>query len=182
MLTNLKEYIAAHKVYCVLITIIFIILLALSISRYLKVSTPTTQAPKVDPEIVQTYTVDSTLTAKSKDTSSDPDVILKQTYIAEINGKRVEVPVVNAKAEEDSQGTIMQEVNIQPVVDLAIKDAKESVKKNWEAGAGVYVHASEVLPMVSIQRNYSTTHAVEVQLAGDREGLKGGSLAWKVKF
>ena len=185
MFSNLKEYIANHKVYSCIITFIFVVLIGLMISRYLHQSTPIaapSAAPSEPNSIVQDYTVDSTVTARAKDSPSDPDVIVRQTYVAEVNGKRVEVPVVNSKAGKESQGTITQEVNIQPVVDLAVKDAKEKVKKNWEVGTGVYVQDHEVLPVVSIQRNYDTAHAVEAQLAGDREGLKAGSLVWKVKF
>jgi len=180
MTTNIKQY--------VIMGLVILIALVVSIGSlwyaFGRGPSASLKDSSVDPKAIkQTYDEKTTVTATTKSKSTDPDVIVRQTYVADVNGKRIEVPVVSKPGNSsDPQGTITQQINMQPVVDMAVKDAKDRLKKNWEVGAGVMVTQDSVLPLVAIQRNFSDTHAVEIQLAGDTEGLKGSTVAWKVKF
>lgn len=181
-----KETLTTYRPYIIMGLIILIALVVslgslwYAFGRGQVTSTDTSSTPQ---EIKQEYTETTQVTATTKKTSTDPDVIIKQNYVADVNGKRIEVPVVSSPGStSDPQGTVTQTINMQPVVDIAVKDAKEKLKKNWEVGAGVMVTQDSVLPLVALQRNFSDTHAVEIQLAGDADGLKGTTLAWKVKF
>ena len=56
--------------------------------------------------------------------------------------------------------------------------------RNWELGVGMGVHDGKTYIPVSLQRNYSKSHSVAVELHYDLKDNKvnGGEVQWKVHF
>lgn len=122
------------------------------------------------PPVVQSVT---SVQVKPKDNQGDPDVVLSQTYVANINGEKVVVPVAVPKRTNDTagkpisptgspqlQGQIKQEFDLTPLLSL--------VRPKWEVGAGVVCLQRKYYGSVSIQRNYKHDKALEVTYVTDR--------------
>lgn len=110
--------------------------------------------------------------ATPKRSTSDPDLILDQQYVAVINKKKVSVPITDAKgtnnsnSQSDSGGddvlppqnkgvtaTVTQTIDLTPMIN--------QLRPKWELGAGyARVDNTNYIPL-SIQRNYATNRAIE---------------------
>lgn len=123
-------------------------------------------AAKVAAEVPkQEYKVDTEVTATPKGSSKDPDVIVKQTYTAEVNGKTVTVPVTGGTATTNgTTGHISQTVDMTPVMGLAMAYTKEKYgRKPWEITTGIGVHKDLYIP-VGIQRNFNATEGLALEI------------------
>lgn len=118
--------------------------------------------------------------APKSNPKTDPDLIVKDVYIAEINGRRVEAPVVaveGAQKPGDMQATVKHTIDVTPLV--------KQMTPKWEVGAGVDVDNNfKVNPCVSLQRNYKTDKALEVVVTVDKSNgqIKNGMLLHKWRF
>lgn len=124
-------------------------------------------------------TTATTLSTAPKTSKTDPDVVVENSYVAVVNGEKVEAPVKTTK--DDTTATIKTTIDFTPLV--------KQMTPKWEVGIGVSyrddVGASDkkVLPCVSVQRNYKHDKAVEMILDVDTHGnVKGGSVLHKWLF
>lgn len=109
----------------------------------------------------------------AKTTKSDPDLVVSNRYVAKIDGKYVEAPVQTTK--DTSTAVVSTTIDVTPLV--------KQMTPKWEAGVGVGCVGKEILPCVSLQRNYKQDKAVETVIQMDTQGhFKGASVIHKWRF
>lgn len=123
-------------------------------------------------------TTQSTLSVTKKTTESDPDLIVSNKYVAKIDGKLVEAPMkpdVSYKDKNSTTATVSTTIDVTPLV--------KQMTPKWEAGVGVGYIDKDVLPCMTLQRNYKHDKAVEAVIQIDTDGnFKGASLVHKWRF
>lgn len=118
-------------------------------------------------------TTESTLKVTTKTTKSDPDLVVSNRYVAKIDGKYVEAPLKTTK--DTSTAVVSTTIDVTPLV--------KQMTPKWEAGVGVGCVDKEILPCVSLQRNYKQDKAVEAVIQMDTQGhFKGASVIHKWRF
>ena len=125
-----------------------------------------------------TVTTQSTLSVTRKTTKSEPDLIVSNKYVAKIDGKLVEAPMkdVSYKDKNSTTTTVSTTIDVTPLI--------KQMTPKWEAGVGVgYTDKGDVLPCMTLQRNYKHDKAVEAVIQIDTDGnFKGASLVHKWRF
>ena len=122
-----------------------------------------------------TVTTEATLSVTKKKTESEPDLVVSNKYVAQINGKTVEAPMKDVSNTKDNQTTVSTTIDVTPLV-------KQMVPK-WEAGVGIGYVDNDVLPCMTLQRNYKHNKAVEAVIQIDTDGnFKGASVIHKWRF
>ena len=125
-----------------------------------------------------TVTTKSTLSVTRKTTESEPDLIVSNKYVAKIDGKLVEAPMkpdVSYKDKNSTTTTVSTTIDVTPLI--------KQMTPKWEAGVGVGYVDKDVLPCMTLQRNYKHDKAVEAVIQIDTDGnLKGASLVHKWRF
>lgn len=122
-------------------------------------------------------TTQSTLSVTKKTTESEPDLIVSNKYVAKIDGKIVEAPMKNVsyKDKNSTTTTVSTTIDVTPLV--------KQMTPKWEAGVGVGYVDRDVLPCMTLQRNYKHDKAVEAVIQIDTSGnFKGASLIHKWRF
>ena len=132
-----------------------------------------------------TVTTKSTLSVTRKTTESEPDLIVSNKYVAKIDGKLVEAQMKPDVSYKDKNNTTTTTVSTTIDVTPLIKQ----MTPKWEVGVGVgYVKGSrassnDVLPCMTLQRNYKHDKAIEAVIQIDTDGnFKGASLVHKWRF
>lgn len=176
-MTELKNSSKTHHILWGLIVVLVGSLVFLL--RSPQTPSETSSTPKV------TLPITTAITAQQKTSKEAPDVILGQTYKAQVNGVDIQVPVwtVSGGLQGSTQGIIKQEVDLTDVVktsqESATMKAKEKYKKNWEIGVGIGVfHGDPYIP-IGIQRNFKEDSSIDLQVNLDRKGLAGGQVMFK---
>lgn len=122
-------------------------------------------------------TTKSTLSVTKKTTESEPDLIVSNKYVAKIDGKLVEAPIKNVsyKDKNSTTATVSTTIDVTPLV--------KQMTPKWEAGVGIGYVDNDVLPCMTLQRNYKHDKAVEAVIQIDTNGnFKGASLVHKWRF
>lgn len=122
-------------------------------------------------------TTQSTLSVTKKTTESEPDLIVSNKYVAKIDGKLVEAPMKNVsyKDKNNTTATVSTTIDVTPLV--------KQMTPKWEAGVGIGYVDKDVLPCMTLQRNYKHDKAVEAVIQIDTSGnFKGASLIHKWRF
>lgn len=122
-------------------------------------------------------TTQSTLSVTKKVTESDPDLIVSNKYVAKIDGKLVEAPIKNVsyKDKNSTTATVSTTIDVTPLV--------KQMTPKWEVGVGVGYVDNDILPCMTLQRNYKHDKAVEAVIQIDTSGnFKGASLVHKWRF
>lgn len=122
-------------------------------------------------------TTQSTLSVTKKITESEPDLIVSNKYIAKIDGKLVEAPMKDVlyKDKNSTTATVSTTIDVTHLV--------KQMTPKWEAGVGVGYVDNDVLPCMTLQRNYKHDKAVEAVIQIDTSGnFKGASLVHKWRF
>lgn len=122
-------------------------------------------------------TTQSTLSVTKKITESEPDLIVSNKYVAKIDGKLVEAPIKNVsyKDKNSTTTTVSTTIDVTPLV--------KQMTPKWEAGVGVGYVDNDILPCMTLQRNYKHDKAVEAVIQIDTSGnFKGASLVHKWRF
>lgn len=157
---------------------------------------------KGDQQASPTHSQDSTsgllsttsVKAETKDNPNDEDLVLSQKYVANINGKKVSVPIVDkgtvsatnqpavANGNAISQTPQGIKASVEQTIDLT--PVLSSLRPAWELGVGYsYVNKDSYVPF-SIQRNYKDTKAVEVTVFIDTDRQAKGVMVqhkWLIK-
>ncbi len=138
----------------------WLLLLLYACVRLYLAHAPTTQVlPQGNTDVPKqqtTMTTQSSVQLTSKPTSDSPDLVVKNRYIAKVNGKTYEVPV---KTTEDTL-EVTQTVDVSPLV--------EALSPNWSVGVGVGYHDNDVYYPLSIQRDYTPYKAVRFEMHLDK--------------
>ena len=123
-----------------------------------------------------TVTTKSTLSVTPKSTKSDPDLVVSNKYVAKIEGKLVEAPIIkDVSNTEGNTAHVSTTIDVTPLVN--------KMTPKWEAGVGVGYVDKDVLPCMTLQRNYEHDKAVEAVIQIDTEGnFKGASVIHKWRF
>jgi hypothetical protein len=120
----------------------------------------------------------STLSVTKKTTESEPDLIVSNKYVAKIDGKLVEAPIKDVSYKDNRDNTtttVSTTIDVTPLV--------KQMTPKWEAGVGVGYVNNDVLPCMTLQRNYKHDKAVEAVIQIDTSGnFKGASLVHKWRF
>lgn len=157
---------------------------------------------KGDHQDSPTHSLDSTsgllsttsIKAETKDNPNDEDLVLSQKYVANINGKKVSVPIVDKGTTSSTNqpavtaGTAVSQTpqgvkaSVEQIIDLT--PVLSSLHPAWELGAGYsYMNKHSYVPL-SIQRNYKDTKAVEVTVFIDTDRQAKGVMVqhkWLIK-
>ena len=133
----------------------------------------------------------SRVTLKEKQKESDPDLVVDNRYIAEINGQTFEIPkrtgqvsLRNSKdSKQDSLGLqtkVTSDINMTPVVK---KMADLEYKRNWEVSAGLgRSHDGHFYVPIGLQRNYNYDRAIEVSMGVSKDHIENFQVVHKWKF
>lgn len=146
---------------------------------------PKTIPVKTNTAANQIITNTSSLSATQKANPADPDLIVTQKYVANINGKKVEVPIVAKTAPtspaptgagNSTTATFRQEIDVSPLVTKMIP--------KWEVGVGVGTQKDKGIYIpLSIQRNYEVSKGVQFEIHLDTSGkIVGTEIQHKWRF
>lgn len=123
----------------------------------------------------------TSLGASYKVSEADADLKVTQTYKAEVNGQTVVAPIKGVDNGKGVQGTITQEIDLKPIVQLQRELDKKEFQKNWEVGAGVGIHNGDLYVPVEIQRNYAKDKAMSLEVHLEAEHMKPRVTGWELK-
>lgn len=179
-LTNITNYLTTILKYIIVAVVSFL----LGYGYYAYFYNPTTDSdptesindskktPKTPEEIHETTHV--TIKEKQKDT--DPDLVVNNRYIAEVQGKTYEIP----KVAKGDQTTITSDINMTPIVR---KVADLEYKRNWEVSTGIgRSHDGHFYVPIGIQRNYNYDRAIEVSVGVAKDHVENIQVTHKWKF
>lgn len=159
----------------VLVIVLIIGLYFTSVRRGGNTNVHHSETPKTTSQLP--VTTQSTLSVTKKTTESEPDLIVSNKYVAKIDGKIVEAPIkdVSYKDKNSTTTTVSTTIDVTPLV--------KQMTPKWEAGVGIGYVDNDVLPCMTLQRNYKHDKAVEAVIQIDTSGnLKGASLVHKWRF
>ena len=159
----------------VLVIVLIIGLYFTSVRRGGNTNVHHSETPKTTSQLP--VTTQSTLSVTKKTTESEPDLIVSNKYVAKIDGKIIEAPIkdVSYKDKNSITTTVSTTIDVTPLV--------KQMTPKWEAGVGIGYVDNDVLPCMTLQRNYKHDKAVEAVIQIDTSGnLKGASLVHKWRF
>lgn len=128
---------------------------------------------------------------KEKQGITDPDLVVDNRYIAEINGQTFEIPKrsgqVSLRNSKDSKGDslglqtkVTSDINMTPVVR---KMADLEYKRNWEVSTGLgRSHDGHFYVPIGLQRNYNYDRAIEVSIGVSKDHIENLQVTHKWKF
>lgn len=131
------------------------------------------------------------VTIKEKQWNTDPDLVVDNRYIAEINGQTFEIPKrtgqVSERNSKDSkqdslgfQTKVTSDINMTSVVK---KMADLEYKRNWEVSAGLgRSHDGHFYVPIGLQRNYNYDRAIEVSVGVSKDHIENFQVVHKWKF
>lgn len=127
----------------------------------------------------------SNVQVTSKTSASSPDLRLTQRYTAIINNKKVEVPVKDAVADPSvpaaSTGATAYSASVTQVIDVT--PLVKSLVPQWELGVGMGTTSDDkVYIPLSVQRNYNSDKAIQVELHLGSSEIKGIEVQHKWLF
>ena len=129
-----------------------------------------------------TATIDTNVTATLKEYPSEPDVTLTNTYVANVNGEILKIPVVTPhelnSPDAKTTGKITQTIDLTHVVN----NMNNKYKKNWEVGIGYGIHNGKSFVPVEIQRNYKADKAISIEFHTTTKGTQGYEIKHKWKL
>ena len=189
MITKLTSYLASILKYIIVAVVSFL----LGYGCYAIFHSPTTNAvPKTLEETKEAPTEIheiSRVTLKEKQKTSDPDLVVDNRYIAEINGQTFEIPKSPSVTHKDSKGlqtkgldtlAITSDINMTPVVK---KMADLEYKRNWEVSTGLgRSHDGHFYVPIGLQRNYNYDRAIEISVGLSKDHVENFQVVHKWKF
>lgn len=167
--------------------IVAVVSFLLGYGCYAILHTTTTNSPEDVPteankEPVEVHEI-SRVTLKEKQKTSDPDLVVDNRYIAEINGQTFEIPKRPSVTHKDSKGlqtNITSDINMTPVVK---KMADLEYKRNWEVSTGLgRSHDGHFYVPIGLQRNYNYDRAIEVSIGLSKDHVENFQVVHKWKF
>lgn len=192
MITKLTSYLATTIKYIIVAMVSFL----LGYGCYAILHTTTTNSEsKVESskDSIGTEVLHETnhVTIKEKQRNTDPDLVVDNRYIAEVNGETIEIPKrtgqVSLRDSKDSKGDslglqtkVTSDINMTPVVR---KMADLEYKRNWEVSAGLgRSHDGHFYVPIGLQRNYNYDRAIEVSVGLSKDHVENFQVVHKWKF
>jgi hypothetical protein len=132
------------------------------------------------------------ITAASKTSTSDPDLILNNHYHAVINGNDIQIPVKDKYIKETLKDTpssppsyttsTTTTTRVEQTLDLTpiFKDYEK--KHKWEVGAGIGRVSNEWYVPIEVQRNFGYNKGVSFQLNVKDNKVDGFQASYKIRF
>ena len=183
MITKITSYLANYT-KCIIVAVVSFLL---GYGCYAIFHTPTTDSTldtttEAHEEPVEVHEI-SRVTLKEKRKESDPDLVVDNRYIAEINGQTFEIPKTTGAVSKDSKGlqtNITSDINMTPVVR---KWADLEYKRNWEVSTGLgRSHDGHFYVPIGLQRNYNYDRAIEVSVGISKDHVENFQVVHKWKF
>ena len=124
------------------------------------------------------------VTIRDKQAMTDPDLVVDNRYIAEINGQTFEIPKESQKVSKETpkgysegskglQTKVTSDIDMTPVVR---KMADLEYKRNWEVSAGLgRSHDGHFYVPIGIQRNYNYDRAFEISVGLSKDHARSSS-------
>lgn len=192
MITKLTSYLATTIKYIIVAMVSFL----LGYGCYAILHTTTTNSEsKVESskDSIGTEVLHETnhVTIKEKQRNTDPDLVVDNRYIAEVNGETLEIPKrtgqVSLRDSKDSKGDslgfqtkVTSDINMTPIVR---KMADLEYKRNWEVSAGLgRSHDGHFYVPIGIQRNYNYDRAFEISVGLSKDHVENIQVLHKWKF
>lgn len=182
-ITRLANMLAIYLKYIIVAVVSFL----LGYGCYAIFHSPTTD-PTLDTtteanrEPVEIHEI-SRVTLKEKQKESDPDLVVDNRYIAEINGQTFEIPKSPSVTHKDNKGLqtkVTSDINMTPVVK---KMADLEYKRNWEVSTGLgRSHDGHFYVPIGLQRNYNYDRAIEVSVGLSKDHVENFQVVHKWKF
>lgn len=120
------------------------------------------------------------VTLKEKQRNTDPDLVVDNRYIAEINGQPFEIPKETKKESKGLQTKVTSDINMTPVVK---KMADLEYKRNWEVSTGLgRSHDGHFYVPIGLQRNYNYDRAIEISVGLSKDHVENFQVVHKWKF
>ena len=183
MITKITSYLANYLKYIIVAVVSFL----LGYGCYAIFHTTTTDSTletttEANREPVEIHEI-SRVTLKEKQKESDPDLVVDNRYIAEINGQTFEIPKTTGAVSKDSKGLqtkVTSDINMTPVVK---KLADLEYKRNWEVSTGLgRSHDGHFYVPIGLQRNYNYDRAIEVSVGVSKDHVENFQVVHKWKF
>ena len=183
MITKLTSYLANYLKYIIVAVVSFL----LGYGCYAILHNPTTNTEsqvttEANREPVEVHEI-SRVTLKEKQKTSDPDLVVDNRYIAEINGQTFEIPKSHSVTHKDSKGLqtkVTSDIDMTPVVK---KMADLEYKRNWEVSTGLgRSHDGHFYVPIGLQRNYNYDRAIEVSVGVSKDHVENFQVVHKWKF
>ena len=190
MITKITSYLANYLKYIIVAVVSFL----LGYGCYAIFHTPTTDSTletttEANREPVEIHEI-SRVTLKEKQKESDPDLVVDNRYIAEINGQTFEIPKSPSVTHDGSKGypngskglqtKVTSDINMTPVVR---KLADLEYKRNWEVSTGIgKSHDGHFYVPIGLQRNYNYDRAIEVSVGVSKDHVENFQVVHKWKF
>lgn len=124
------------------------------------------------------------VTLKEKQAMTDPDLVVDNRYIAEINGQTFEIPKESQKVSKETpkglQTKVTSDIDMTTVVK---KMADLEYKRNWEVSTGLgRSHDGHFYVPIGFQRNYNYDRAIEVSIGLSKDHVENFQVVHKWKF
>ena len=181
MITKLTSYLANYLKYIIVAVVSFL----LGYGCYAILHNPTTTntesqvTTEANREPVEVHEI-SRVTLKEKQKTSDPDLVVDNRYIAEINGQTFEIPKETKKESKGLQTKVTSDIDMTPVVK---KMADLEYKRNWEVSTGLgRSHDGHFYVPIGLQRNYNYDRAIEVSVGVSKDHVENFQVVHKWKF
>lgn len=147
------------------------------------VPTARSSSTEANKEPVEVHEI-SRVTLKEKQKTSDPDLVVDNRYIAEINGQTFEIPKESQKVSKETpkglQTKVTSDIDMTPVVK---KMADLEYKRNWEVSTGLgRSHDGHFYVPIGLQRNYNYDRAIEVSIGLSKDHVENFQVVHKWKF
>lgn len=196
MITKLTSYLANYLKYIIVAVVSFLlgygcyaILHTTTTNTESQVTTEANRNARESSKPVEVHEI-SRVTLKEKQKTSDPDLVVDNRYIAEINGQTFEIPKTSGAVSKDSKGypngskglqtKVTSDINMTPVVK---KLADLEYKRNWEVSTGLgRSHDGHFYVPIGLQRNYNYDRAIEVSVGVSKDHVENFQVVHKWKF
>ena len=118
-------------------------------------------------------TVSSVVSVAPKQKPTDPDLIVKQKYVAKVNDQIIEVPLTQPKETKgsDNQTVLTQTIDVTAAV--------KPIAPRWSIGTGVGRYHSETYIPLTIVRHYKPLKrslSFSVKYSVDKGKITGGEI------
>ena len=195
MITKLTSYLANYLKYIIVAVVSFLLgygcyaILHTTTNTESQVTTEANRNARESSKPVEVHEI-SRVTLKEKQKTSDPDLVVDNRYIAEINGQTFEIPKTSGAVSKDSKGypngskglqtKVTSDINMTPVVK---KLADLEYKRNWEVSTGLgRSHDGHFYVPIGLQRNYNYDRAIEVSVGVSKDHVENFQVVHKWKF
>lgn len=147
--------------------------------------TPTVDTPNKAQQNPTKVTEDTTISVSPKRSPEEPDLVINNRYIAEVNGETIEIPkkttaTTTDPKDSDTTARVSTTIDLDPVVR---KLADAEYKRNWEVSTGLgRSHDGHYYVPIGVQRNYNYDRALEFSIGVSKDHIENAQVVHKWRF